>query len=151
MAELTDFSRMMEMEGVRPVAAKAKPTPPVRKAAPPPRPAQQAAAPVAIPQAAPAVPMYAWVAGPAARIALETALKRVLEETRRGRRGWATGIRQDGTSMALPATSGAAALISVADRHDLRLVVIGGDGWTHVMHPALGVATLDRDPQGDAA
>jgi hypothetical protein len=25
-------------------------------------------------------------------------------------------------------------------------MIIGGDGWTFVMHPLMGVATLDEDP-----
>jgi hypothetical protein len=25
-------------------------------------------------------------------------------------------------------------------------MVVGGDGWTFVMHPLMGVATLDEDP-----
>jgi hypothetical protein len=27
-------------------------------------------------------------------------------------------------------------------------MIIGGDGWTFVMHPLMGVATLDEDPAG---
>jgi hypothetical protein len=37
---------------------------------------------------------HAWVTGPRARTALETALERLATEIRDGRRGWATGIRQ---------------------------------------------------------
>jgi hypothetical protein len=25
-------------------------------------------------------------------------------------------------------------------------MIVGGDGWTFVMHPLMGVATLDNDP-----
>jgi hypothetical protein len=25
-------------------------------------------------------------------------------------------------------------------------MIVGGDGWTFVMHPLMGVATLDEDP-----
>ena len=38
-------------------------------------------------------------------------------------------------------------LLANADRMDARLVVIGGPGWTFVMHPAMGIATLDRSPE----
>jgi hypothetical protein len=27
-------------------------------------------------------------------------------------------------------------------------MIVGGDGWTFVMHPLMGVATLDEDPAG---
>ena len=89
---------------------------------------------------------HAWVVGPRARTALETALERLANEIRVGRPGWGTGIRQDGTTVTLPASSGAAALLGTADRQSLRLMIVGGDGWTFVMHPLMGVATLDEDP-----
>jgi hypothetical protein len=91
---------------------------------------------------------HAWVTGPRARTALETALERLATEIRDGRRGWATGIRQDGMTVTLPASSGAASLLGTADRQSLRLMIVGGDGWTFVMHPLMGVATLDEDPAG---
>ena len=91
---------------------------------------------------------HAWVTGPRARTALETALERFATEIRDGRRGWATGIRQDGMTVTLPASSGAASLLGTADRQSLRLMIVGGDGWTFVMHPLVGVATLDEDPVG---
>jgi hypothetical protein len=91
---------------------------------------------------------HAWVTGSRARTALETALERLATEIRDGRRGWATGIRQDGRTVTLPASSGAASLLGTADRQSLRLMIIGGDGWTFVMHPLMGVATLDEDPAG---
>jgi hypothetical protein len=91
---------------------------------------------------------HAWVTGPRARSALETALERLATEIRSGRRGWATGIRRDGVTVTLPASSGAASLLGTADRQSLRLMIVGGDGWTFVMHPLMGVATLDEDPAG---
>ena len=89
---------------------------------------------------------HAWVVGLRARTALETALERLAAEIRDGRRGWATGIRQDGTTVTLPVSSGAASLLGTADRQSLRLMIVGGDGWTFVMHPLMGVAMLDEDP-----
>ncbi len=82
-----------------------------------------------------------------ARTALNAALDRLAAEIRDGRRGWATGIQQDGTTVTLPASSGAASLLNAADRQTLRLMIVGGDGWTFVMHPMMGVATLDGDPE----
>jgi hypothetical protein len=49
-------------------------------------------------------------------------------------------------TITLPATSGAASLLSTAVRQSLRLMIVGGDGWTFVMHPLMGVTTLDEDP-----
>lgn len=43
------------------------------------------------------------------------------------------------------ASSGVASLLGTADRQSLRLMVVG-DGWTFVMHPLMGVATLDDNP-----
>lgn len=137
---MDEFARMMRMEGVRPLG---------EEAGKPRRPARQASAP-ARPGATPLLPSepigHAWVDGPRARTALETALERLASEIREGRRGWATGIRQDGTTVTLPASAGAAALLGTADRQSLRLMLVGGDGWTFVMHPLMGVATLDEDP-----
>jgi hypothetical protein len=78
--------------------------------------------------------------------ALENALERLATEIRDVRRGWATGIRQDGTTVTLPAASRAATLLCTAGRQSLHRMIIGSDGWTFVMHPLMGVATLDEDP-----
>lgn len=137
---MDEFARMMSMEGVRPLD---QPKEKARRLANQPLPvsSQGIAAPPA--QGAGG---HAWVTGPRARTALETALDRLANEIRNGRRGWATGIRQDGTTVTLPASSGAASLLGTADRQLLRLMIVGGDGWTFVMHPLMGVATLDQDP-----
>ena len=137
---MDEFARMMNMEGVRPLdRAKAKSH----------RPAKQSRATsspdiVAPPQLEPVG--HFWATGARARTALETALERLAADIRDGRRGWATGVRQDGTTVMLAASSGAASLLGTADRESLRLMVVGGDGWTFVMHPMMGVATLDEDP-----
>lgn len=68
---------------------------------------------------------HVWVAGPSGRTALDTALERLAAETRDGRLGWATGIRQDGKPITLPVSSGAATLLGIADRQSLRLMVLG--------------------------
>jgi hypothetical protein len=136
---MDEFARMMSMEGVRPLEQpKGKARRPAKQ--PSPAPNQSTVAPPELGSG------HAWVIGPRARTALETALERLATEIRDGRRGWATGIRQDGTTVTLPASSGAAALLGAADRQSLRLMIVGGDGWTFVMHPLMGVATLDEDP-----
>jgi hypothetical protein len=134
-----EFARVMSMEGVRPLEqAKGK----AHRVAKQPSPVSSQSI-VALPEPE---SRHAWVDGPRARTALETALERLATEVRDGRRGWATGIRQDGTTVTLPASSGAASLLGAADRRSLRLMIVGGDGWTFVMHPLMGVATLDEDP-----
>jgi hypothetical protein len=137
---MDEFARMMSMEGVRPLnTLKGNPSRIVKQ-------------PSAVPKQAVVTPLelgsggYAWVTGKRARTALETALKRLANEIRNGRRGWATGILQDGRTVTLPTSSGAASLLGTADRQLLRLMIVGGDGWTFVMHPSMGVATLDDDP-----
>jgi hypothetical protein len=139
---MDEFARLMSMEGVRPLDR------PKEKSL---RPAEQprqvsSEGIVAPPESGPGD--HAWVTGPRARTALETALERLAAEIRDGRRGWATGIRQNGMTVTLPASSGAASLLGTADRQSLRLMIVGGDGWTFVMHPLMGVATLDEDPAG---
>ena len=143
---MDDFTRMMDMEGVRRIGD--KPLQGQRR---------QPERPVAVAHEAPiqAIPvaskdMAAWATGSLARTAMETALARLASEASSGRRGWATGIRQDGGTVVLPSNATPASLLSTADRQELRLVILGGDGWTFVLHPMMGVATLDRDPKDDA-
>jgi hypothetical protein len=137
---MDEFARMMSMEGVRPLDNPKEKSRRVVKQ-PSPVPSQPLLTPLELGLAG-----YAWVTGKRARTALETALQRLADEIRNGRRGWATGILQDGRTVTLPASSGAASLLSTADRQSLRLMIVGGDGWTFVMHPLMGVATLDDDP-----
>ncbi len=137
---MDEFARLMSMEGVRPLDQPHKNS--TRLAKQPCLVSSQDV--VAPPELGP--PGHAWVSGRRARTALETALERLATEIRDGRRGWATGIRQDGKTVTLPASSGAASLLGTADRQSLRLMIVGGDGWTFIMHPLMGVATLDEDP-----
>lgn len=137
---MDEFARLMSMEGVRPLdPQKEKSRGPAKQTSP-----VSSEGIVEPPERE--LGGHAWVTGPRARTALETALERLATEIREGRRGWATGIRQDGMTVTLPASSGAAALLGTADRQSLRLMIVGGDGWTFVMHPLMGVATLDEDP-----
>jgi hypothetical protein len=137
---MDEFARMMSMEGVRPLDHPKETSRRLAKQ-PSPVPSQPIVQPPEL-----GTEGHAWVTGPRARTALETALERLATEIRHGRRGWATGILQDGRTVTLPASSGAASLLGTADRQSLRLMIVGGDGWTFVMHPLMGVATLDDDP-----
>jgi hypothetical protein len=137
---MDEFARLMSMEGVRPLE---QPKEKSRRLAEQPSPVSARGI---VPPPELGSGGHAWVTGTRARTALETALERLATEIRDGRRGWATGIRQDGTTVTLPDSSGAAALLGTADRQSLRLMIVGGDGWTFVMHPLMGVATLDEDP-----
>jgi hypothetical protein len=138
---MDDFKRMMGMEGVRPLEQPKSPS--SRR---PSKVHREVHSRISGPAPEPEPVGYAWVNGSRARTALETALERFAIETQNGRRGWATGIRQDGTALTLPTSSGAASMLAAADREALRVMLIGGDGWTFVMHPTMGVATLDEDP-----
>jgi len=137
---MDEFARMMSMEGVRPLDHRKQQSRRSARQSPP------ASDPGTGSSPEPGQDGHAWVTGPRARTALETALERLAAEIRDGRRGWATGIRQDGKTVTLAASSGAASLLGAADRQALRLMIVGGDGWTFVMHPLMGVATLDEDP-----
>ncbi|WP_156363643.1 hypothetical protein [Sphingomonas sp. Leaf357] len=136
---MDEFARMMGMEGVRPLNQYKQKADNDKRPRAMPDPSVMAP-PAMEPDG------YAWVTGTRARTALETALERLAGEIRIGRRGWATGICQDGRTVTLPASSGAASLLGAADRQSLRLMIVGGVGWTFVMHPLMGVATLDEDP-----
>lgn len=137
---MDEFARLMSMEGVRPLDHSQK------KSDHPAKQPRQASGEAVVATPKQGQGGHAWVTGSRARAALETALERLTTEIREGRRGWATGILQDGKRVTLPAFSGAASLLGTADRQSLRLMIVGGDGWTFVMHPLMGVATLDEDP-----
>ena len=137
---MDEFARLMSMEGVRPLEQSKEKSRRLTEGSGPVSGKGSRATPDLAPDG------HAWVRGPRARTALETALERLATEIRDGRRGWATGICQDGKTVTLPASAGAAALLGTADRQSLRLMIVGGDGWTFVMHPLMGVATLDEDP-----
>ena len=137
---MDEFARLMSMEGVRPLDQPKEKSRSLAK-----QPSQVSSQGIVAPPELRPIG-HAWVTGPRARTALETALERLATEIREGRPGWATGIRQDGRTVTLPASSGAASLLGTADRQSLRLMIVGGDGWTFVMHPLMGVATLDEDP-----
>jgi len=42
--------------------------------------------------------------------------------------------------------SEAASPLGAADCHSLRLMIFGAADWTFLMHPLMGIATLDDDP-----
>jgi predicted RNA-binding Zn ribbon-like protein len=139
---MDEFARLMNMEGVRPLdQARER----LGRSA---KQSRQDSTPAVVAAQELDSHGHAWVTGSRARTALETALERLATEIREGRRGWATGIRQNGMTVTLSASSGAASLLAAADRESLRLMIVGGDGWTFVMHPLMGVATLDEDPAG---
>lgn len=149
---MDDFQRMMAMENVRPIGAKAPSKP--RSPATPARSTHSPSThrPALATTTKPVDPdVAAWAGGALARRGLDTAMERLADELHVGHRGWATGIRADGTAMALPTKSGAAHILSIADKDRLLIIVIGGDGWTFVMHPLMGVATIDNNPKGDPA
>jgi hypothetical protein len=87
---MDEFARLMSMEGVR---ALDQPEKRSSRLAEQPCPVSGRGI-VSPPEMGPRWPRV--VTGPRAPTALETALERLDTEIRDGRRGWATGIRQDG-------------------------------------------------------
>ena len=135
---MDEVARIMNMEGVRPLEHKREK---MRR-----RTQQLSAAPIrdiaAPPQLAPG--SHAWVTGPSARIALETALERLATEIRDGRQGWATGLRQDGTTVTLPASSGAVSLLGTAGAGRPLILFLErsrDDGYTWPDHHIFGLAS----------
>lgn len=85
----------------------------------------------------------AWTTGAQARKTLDTALE-MLKDNRQS--GWITMVRTDGTSWRYSTRATAAELLTRADHDKLRLIIIGGNGWTAIMHPQMGIATIEQDP-----
>lgn len=140
---MDDFARMMSMEGVQKLGEKGggKPKHAISR--------DLQTMPSSAPASAPVSkdPVYAWATGPKARTVLEVAFERIRQKPEQS---WITGIRQDGRSVEMNASHGVAAIVSAANRQKLKLIVAGGHGWSAVMHPGMGIATLDEDPKGEA-
>ena len=85
----------------------------------------------------------AWTTGTQARKTLDTALE-MLKDNRQ--RGWITMVRANGTSWRYSTRATAAELLTRADHEKLRLIIIGGNGWSAIMHPQMGIATIEQDP-----
>lgn len=154
---MDDFRRMMEMDGVVPLDAR-RPSGTPRRQAPPAASninsgkstTSSANEAVAIPTAA----KQSWASGATARSALNVALQRVNDGDGSG---WAIAVLGNGDTRPLPTLQGTARLLSEADRLRARLVLIGSGPndatakpFTFVMHPMMGIATLDNDPEDDA-
>jgi hypothetical protein len=141
-----DFERMMMMEGVTPINK--KPATPSSKPAETP---VAAAKTEVVPGAEEgSIPIHAWVSGKKARQVLDVALERHNKERFSGDRSlqnesWIRGIRDNGAPVVLDGM-GAPAILAKADRERLKVIVISGQGWSFMMHPLMGIATMEEDP-----
>jgi len=143
---MDDFERMMLQEGVRPIATN-KTVPVAQKQAPNAASMTPKANAQGISERTPmALQKVYWQEGAEARKVLEGALALALQDNRKGKYVWITGILQNGRATTFRLTSSASEVITRADRENIRILTIGGDGWTFVMHPAMGIATIEKDP-----
>lgn len=143
---MDDFERMMLQEGVRPIAAKKPISAPQKKPLHTVAIAPKNNAPSASKESSSAMQKVYWQDGAEARKVLEGALALALQDDRKGKYVWITGILQNGRATTFRLTSSVSEIITRADRESIRILTIGGDGWTFVMHPAMGIATIERDP-----
>ena len=137
---MDEFARLMLREGVRPLAQGGNTTPDRNKAeteSPKAQPASESTAPI---QNGPS-----WVSGPEARRTLESAISMIQEDRIQGKPVWITGVHQNGKPSPIRSQASFAEIISQADREKLRLIVLGGDAWTCIMHPEMGIATIETD------
>lgn len=136
---MDEFKRMMMMEGVEPINSRYHDVPAKKPVA-----ANTNEIPARDSKSKPV--RYAWMTDGRARQTLDVAMTRAVRERKEGKKSWITGIAQDGKSGDLTTMIAAPPLLAYADRMNLKLIVIGGEGWTCVFHPAMGAATLDDDP-----
>ena len=90
--------------------------------------------------------LYAWAPHGEAKEVLRSALRKLKEEGRNGKKGWISMTRQNGTNFLVKADSEIGRITLLADKENIRIIIIGGNGWTCVMHPMMGVATIEMDP-----
>jgi hypothetical protein len=145
--EMDDFASMMARQGVKPIAP---PQPAPAKAWHPGE--RDAAQPKAA--APPPAPTPRWSVGAEGRAQLSNAISRMVEGERTGIRCFITFVDVNGhtarTNLAPNATT-VDKVLAEADRMRARAVIIGGPGWTCMMHPLAGATTIARDPVGDPA
>ena len=142
----SDFERIMLQSGVQRQSDKVRPAAPAAVHASPVIVMGDPAPSVGIPAAQPVSGATAWATGAQARKTLDTALE-MLKDNRQN--GWIMMVRADGTSWRHSTRATAAELLTRADHDKLRLIIIGGNGWTAMMHPSMGIATIERDPKQD--
>lgn len=142
---MDDFARMMLQEGVRPLGSASQ----TRKAPSTDKDAGDQASPAntAKTSATTGSTGPTWKGGPEARRTLEAAIAMAQEDRREGSKTWITGLRQDGRAMPLRPEATLAEIITAADREDLRLITIAGKQWTCIMHPSMGIATIEHDAE----
>lgn len=137
---MEDFARLMLREGVRPLGQGSSTIPDKGKVLPQKPEAQPSGKSGGPIQSGPS-----WVSGSEARRTLENAIAMIQEDRRQGKEVWITGIQQNGKTCTIRSQASFAEIISQADRESLRLIVLGGDSWTCMMHPEMGIATIEAD------
>ena len=88
----------------------------------------------------------AWQSGENARKLFENALELARKDRMAGHQTWMTGLRENGRATWLNERDSVARILAFADRERLRVIIIGGKGWTCIMHPKMGIATIEIDP-----
>ena len=150
---MDEFARMMLREGVRSMH-----TPGGHKASQPRSSDNRQststhtnAAPVETPPtAAPTMRdnSIAWVTGNEARDTVVNALAMLKRDQQAGKAAWINYIRQDGSSWREQAGASLGAIMTKADTENIRMIIFGGDQWTAILHPSIGAATIEQDPEG---
>lgn len=143
---MDDFERMMLQEGVRPIAANKPVAVPQKQSLQAANNVPKTNTPNAGEKSSSGLQKVCWQDGADARKVLEGALALAVQDDRKGKYVWITGILQNGRATTFRLTSSVSEIITRADRENIRILTIGGDGWTFVMHPSMGIATIEKDP-----
>jgi len=145
---MDSFARLMMREGVTPGTGKG-----AQKSAVPAKQETNAAhAPERQPETNfenPATFAYSWAMGSEARKTAQAAIDRLTTERMSGKKAWLTIIRDNGSALTVERQMPLSEIIARADRDNIRLITMGGEGWTAIFHPLMGTATIEQDPQGE--
>ncbi|WP_298841619.1 hypothetical protein [uncultured Salinicola sp.] len=141
---MDEFARMMLQEGVRPLGQKTagqnRPGRTEEASRQDGGSTNETPAPAVTTPSGPA-----WKGGADARRTLEAAIDMAREDRIAGAPTWITGLRQDGRSLSMRPEATLGEIVSAADREDLRLITIAGRDWTCILHPSMGIATIEHD------
>ena len=141
---MDEFSRIMMQQGVKPLHQST--ASPARK--PSPTSVDARSDPDShVPAEQPATPgLPVWLAGPSALDMLKNALDMLKAEQAAGHPASIVLMRQDGETYRCPTGVSLGELLGRCDAGRVRLAIINGHEWTAVLHPQMGFATIEQDP-----
>ncbi len=91
-------------------------------------------------------PQYYWAQGQEARTTVNTALDRIKRDRENGHETWISAFSHVGKTCLFKNNATMGEILTRADTENLKVIVLAGHGWSCIMHPSMGIATIEEDP-----